>query len=64
MGDKVVAGKTWMRDRRTGEAVLVVQVDSGFIRYRNRDCDGLVKADRLELHFEVLESMPEEAESA
>lgn len=64
MAKKIVPGKTWMRNRETGEAVLVTETDAAMTRYQNIDCDGEVQTDQLLAHFEVLDAMPLDAEPA
>lgn len=61
---KVTAGTTWMRNRETGQAVLVTEIDSFVTRYQNVDCDGEVRTENLSEHFEVLDAMPADAEPA
>lgn len=60
----VVAGETWIRNRETGEAVLVTETSVFMTRYQNIDCDGEVKTDKLHEHFDVLDAMPVDAEPA
>ena len=64
MSIKINHVQTWMRNRETGEAVLVTDSDSYMTRYENIDCDGEVRTDKLEQHFEVLSEMPADAEPA
>jgi hypothetical protein len=64
MTKKLNPGKTWMRNRETGEAVLVTASDEDMTRYQNIDCDGDVPTSELEKHFEVLSKMPADAEPA
>lgn len=63
-GPVVVAGKTWMRNRETGEAVLVTETGVFMTRYQNADCEGEVQTAKLLEHFQVLEGMPADAEPA
>lgn len=53
-----------MRDRETGQAVLVTETNPFMTRYQNIDCDGEVQTSQLSTHFEVLDSMPLDAEPA
>lgn len=64
MNKKIIAGETWMRNRETGEAVLVTETDAFMTRYQNIDCDGEVRSERLHEQFEVLDAMPTDAEPA
>lgn len=64
MTKKLNPGETWMRNRETGEAVLVTEVDAFMTRYQNIDCDGEVQTSKLAQHFEVLDEMPADAEPA
>lgn len=58
----VVEGETWMRDRDTGEAVLVTEIGEWMTRYQNVDCEGEVQTALLHKQFEVLHAMPDDAE--
>ena len=64
MSKKITAGETWMRNRETGEAVLVTETNAFMTRYQNIDCDGVVQPAKLHEHFEVLDAMPADAEQA
>lgn len=64
MTKKITAGKTWMRARETGEAVLVTETNAFMTRYQNIDCDGEVQTEKLHEHFDVLDAMPADAEPA
>lgn len=64
MVKKLKPGETWMRNRETGEAVLIVETDAFMTRYQNIDCDGEVGTSELSFHFEVLDEIPPDAEPA
>lgn len=59
---KITPGITWLRNRTSGEAVLVTEANKHITRYQNIDCDGEIATDRLHSDFEVLTERPADAE--
>ena len=62
LGGTMVPGQTWMRNRDTGEAVLITETGREITRYQNSDIDGEVQTTRLHQLFEVLDGVPADGE--